>query len=94
MVVLTFLTAVAALALIADVLFFGGAIHMLFPDYCATAVSLFGLIIAGIWLGVLKKRKKKKKKRTLALAMVWLNLIACLASTGFWLSRLTEHLLV
>lgn len=94
MVVLTFLTGIAALALTADALFFGGTIHTLFPEYIATAVSLFGLIIAGIWLGALKKKKRKKKKRNLALTMVWFNLIACLISTGVWLSRLMDHLLV
>lgn len=93
MFVLTLLSGMAALALTADALFFDGAIHALFPEYLATAISLCALLLAGIWLGILKKRRKKKKKRGLALAMVWFNLIACLISTGFWLSRLAAHLL-
>lgn len=79
--------AVISAALLADDFIFGGIYAALLPAYAPAAASFVGLVVCGLWRKA-ETGKRGKRLAGLIAAAAWCNLLLCIASLAFWLTRM------
>ncbi len=87
--IISYSLAVITAALLTDALFFGGHYGALLPVYAPAAASFVGLVVCGLWRKA-ETGKRGKRLAGLIAAGAWCNLLLCIASLAYWLTRILE----
>ena len=87
MLILSILTGLFALFLLADALFLGGALYRALPEFAAPLSAFVGFLLALLYHGDLKDRGKTKhqKGRRAAMAFMGIDLFICVAAASYQL---------